>query len=269
MPLKTIGHHERFVMRLMLVPVCCVIAAFLFSAGCLNLSGVPRASTMTTVPTSEPTPLPAQAPVSLPALPVTITSPYKTIPSPYTTPAYPRPVTTYPQQPYRTSDHTASPLTGPEPSDPAAITFRHYSDQNFAVEYPTAWKVTTTGYVRFESGSGRVIFSAEVNDFLPGFEGNFRLNPDITAVQDLVSREFPAYNAKNIIYGYQNTVVNGVPATVYSIRLPQGPVAYQRYMVVTLHHAYRFTFTSDPATFDTTAPLRDYMFSTLTLHDQT
>ena len=122
--------------------------------------------------------------------------------------------------------------------------------------------------MRFTSASGRVTFTAEVNDFPSGLAGNYRLNPDISAVQDMVSHEFPRYTANNIISDYQNTMVNGIPATVYSVRLPDASLSYTRYILVTLHHTYQFTFTADTATFDEIAPLRNYLFGTLTVSDQ-
>jgi hypothetical protein len=265
---KTIGLQVVTGMReMMMVFSCCVVAAALFCTGCTNPSGFPGMNVVTAEPTNEPGPLPTMAPLSTPVLPVTTQATYHTI-IPPGTPAYISTVTQYPQPVYHSPSYPVTPPSGPEPSDPASIVFLHYSDQNFAVDYPSSWNITRAGNVGFRSASGRVEFIAEISDFLPGYEGNIRLNPDIAGVQEMVTREFPGYNAQNIIYNYQNTVINGVPATEYSVRIPDGPVAYRRYLFVTLHHGYQFTFTSDPATFDEEAPLREYMFGTLVLHDQ-
>jgi hypothetical protein len=253
-------------MRSLPVLSCCMVAAILFCAGCAGPSGIPSLNGVTPTPTNEPAPLPSLPPVSLQALPITAATPYATISLVHTPPVYTPAVTPYPQPSYRTSGYTAVSSTALEPYDPQSIVFRHYSDQNFAIDYPSTWTFTQVGYLRFTSESGKVMFNAEVSDFLPGYAGNVRLNPDIAAAQDLVSREFPGYDAKNIIYDYQNTMVNGVPVTMYSVRTSS--VAYRRYLFVTLSHAYQFTFISDPATFDRAAPLREYMFGTLTLHDQ-
>jgi hypothetical protein len=243
-----------------------MVAAILFCAGCAGPSGIPAPNGVTPAPTNEPTPLPSLAPGYLPATPATAATQYVTILPAYTTSIYTSTVTPYPQQAYHTSGYTAVPSAGLERYDPQSIVFRHYSDQNFAIDYPSTWTFTRGGYLRFTSESGKVMFNAEVRDILPGYAGNVRLNPDIAAVQDLVSHEFPGYDARNIIYDYQNSMVNGVPVTMYSVRT--SGVAYRRYLFVTLSHAYQFTFMSDPATFERAAPLREYMFGTLTLHDQ-
>jgi hypothetical protein len=99
---------------------------------------------------------------------------------------------------------TATSDAVPEPSNPADFVFQHYSDQNFGIDYPASWKVTRSGTVQFTSPSGRIAFTAEVSDFLPGFTGAYRLNPDISAVQTIVSREFPGYDPHNIIGDYQS-----------------------------------------------------------------
>ena len=178
----------------------------------------------------------------------------------YTPPAY---VT-----PYQTPGSAPVPPAVAEPSNPADIVFTRYTDPYFGIDYPSAWKVTQSSHVTFTSASGRVTFTAEVDNFPSGLSGNYRLNPDISAIQDLVSREFPGYAPANIIANYQTTMLNGVPATIYSVRIPDGSVAYTRYMFVTVRHAYRFTFIADSATFDELAPPRNYMFGTLTLNDQ-
>ena len=147
------------------------------------------------------------------------------------------------------------------------IVFRRYSDQNFGIDYPSTWTMTRGSYVQFSSPDGRLAFTAEVNTFLPGFTGDFRLNPDISFVQDAVSHEFPRYDPRNIVYDYRNSMLRSVPVTIYSVRLPDGSVSYTRYIMVTLHHVYQFTFSSDSATFDQAAQLRDYMFSTLSVSD--
>jgi hypothetical protein len=85
---------------------------------------------------------------------------------------------------------------------------------------------------------------------------------------DLVAREFPAYDSRNIIYDYKSTVVNGIPATVYPVRLPDGSVSCQRYIFVTLQHTFQFTFAADTTTFDALARLQEFMFNTLRLNDQ-
>lgn len=258
----------------------CMMFCLLVCAGCLGLSSNPGSSAaVTTPPTNEPAPLPTQVPAYMPQ-PVATTLPYETRPAPSITRAYstvrvtPYPTRTY-MLPYQRSSYLPfgagfpeSVSNSPEPSDPSAITFSHYTDPYFSVDYPSAWNVTKPGYVLFTSGSGRVVLAAEVYNFLPGFSGDYSLNPQITAVQDLVAREFPAYDSRNIIYDYGSTVVNGIPATVYSVRLPDGSVSYQRYIFVTLQHTYQFTFASDTTSFNTLARLREYMFNTLRLNDQ-
>ncbi len=199
---------------------------------------------MTPLPTNEPTPLPTLA--TVPSTPVPT---YATIPLTYGTPVYPvytlpSYVTPYqtPYAPYRQPGYTPSQYAVPEPSNPADIAFQHYSDSNFGIDYPATWKVSRTGNVQLTSASGRVSFTAEIGDFLPGLAGNYRLNPDISAVQNIVSREFPGYDPHNIISNYQSTTVRGVPATIYTVNIPRGSESYTRYILVTLHHAYWFTF---------------------------
>jgi len=256
-----------------------MMICLLLCTGCLGPSGTPGGSAaVTTLPTNEPTPIPTQAPAYIPQ-PVATTIPYVTPSLPYLAPTYATvrvtPYQTRAYMPYQRSSYlpygagfSVSASDPTEPADPSAITFSHYTDPFFSVDYPSTWNITKPGYVFFTSGSRRVVLTAEVNNFLPGFSGDYQLNPQITAVQDLVSREFPAYDSRNIIYDYKNTVVNGIPATIYSVRLPGGSVSYQRYIFVTLRHTYQFTFASDAVTFDATARLRDYMFGTLRLNDQ-
>ncbi len=251
-------------MRLILA-VSCILIAVLIGASCLGLSGL--TGTSPPVPTSEPTPGPTLVPVSFPPSPVVTALPYEAVRPSYRTPVYTPPATTYPPLVYQTSASPIPTQAGPEPSDPAAITFLHYSDPNFAVDYPSTWKLTRPGYVRFTSGSGRVWFTAEVDDFLPAYQGQVRLNPDISAVQDMVSREFPGYDARYIMYDYRNTMMGAFPVTMYSVRLP-GQIAYRRYLFVTSRHGYRFTFTSDSVLSDELAPLREFMFGSLVIHDQ-
>lgn len=256
------------------------LASLILTAGCLNPAGSP-AGAATTLPTNEPTPLPTQAPGSLPMPVVSTSLPYETIPVTQsiplvTPPTYVTPYQNTVYQPNGQNGYTPGQATGsesssqaiPEPSNPADIVFKHYSDQNFGVDYPSDWTVTQTGYVKFTSASGRVTFTAVVNDFISGLAGNYRLNPDISAIQDIVSREFPRYAAGDVISNYENAMVNGVPATEYSVTLPDGSVSYTRYILVTLHHTYQFTFAADTATFNQVVPLRNYLFSTFTVSDQ-
>jgi len=234
-----------------------------------------------TTPTNEPTPLTGQEPALtfVPVVPgptdvVTTHPPYPAGTFPAFTPAV-TPYATREYIPVRSTSYLPYGAGFPlyrsnitEPSDPSAITFLYYADPFFSIEYPSTWNVTKQGFVLFRSGSGRAVLAAEVTNFLPGFSGDYHLNTEISAVQDLVSREFPAYDSRNIIYDYKNTNVNGIPAAIYSVRLPDGSVAYQRYIFVTLQHTYRFTFAADATTFDALARVREYQFSTLRLNDQ-
>jgi hypothetical protein len=281
-----------------------VLTCLFITAGCLNPSGSSPGGVVTTLPTNEPTPLttivtapPSPSPTPYETIPVTYSNPVYPVytPTAYVTPYQTRYVpyrqpTYSPNQmpgysPYQQTGYIPSRSTGyrppgllpgytssqyavPEPSNPADLVFQHYSDQNFGIDYPTTWKVSRSGFVELTSASGRVSFTAEVSDFLPGLAGNFRLNPDISAVQNILSHEFPAYDPHNLISNYQSTTIRGIPATIYSVNVPDGSEAYTRYIMVTLHHAYWFTFSSDPATFNQVGPLRDYMFNTLTIADQ-
>jgi hypothetical protein len=265
-----------------------VFACIILIAGCTSPGSLSPGSAGN-IPTNEPTPLPTQG--TAPLVPP-VATPYTTIPATYATPvnpvytppAYATPYLT-PGYPYQRTGYIPSQISGyrppgvspgytpvppsvPEPSNPADIVFQHYSDQYFGIDYPTAWKVSQSNYVRFTSASGRATFTAQVDNFPSGLSGNYRLNPDISAVQDLVSREFPGYAPGNIISDYHTTTLNGVPATIYTVRIPDGTVAYTRYMLVTVRHAYQFTFMADTATFDEVTPLRNYMFGTLTVNDQ-
>jgi len=284
-----------------------VVAWFLILPGCTSPTASPMGEVVTTIPTNEPTPLPTASvpaaqpytPQNVPATPVCTTAPAPYITpliTPYSTPVYPVYTPVYqPDRPpvypgyipvsspymtpayisgqpgpvpaYRVPGSTPYPTSGPASLIPADIVFRQYSDQYFGIDYPSSWTVTRTSYVQFSSPDGRIAFTAEVSTFLPGFSGDFRLNPDISFVQDGVSHEFPQYDARNIIYNYQTSTIKSVPVTIYSVGLPDGSVSYTRYVMVTLRHVYQFTFSSDTATFDQAAQLRNYMFSTLSLAD--
>jgi hypothetical protein len=273
-----------------------IFACLIFIAGCTNPGSFSPGSAGN-IPTNEPTPLPT--PGTAPLVPPSAT-PYATVPVTYATPVSPvytqptyttpyptpgNPSYSQPSYPYQRTGYIPSRISGyrppglspgytpvppavPEPSNPADIVFQHYSDQYFGIDYPSAWKFSQSNYVQFTSASGRVTFTAEVDNFPSGLSGNYRLNPDISAVQDLVSREFPGYAPGNIISDYHTTTLNGVPAAIYTVRIPDGTVAYTRYMLVTVRHAYRFTFMADTATFDEVTQLRNYMFGTLTVNDQ-
>ena len=253
-------------MRWILLPACCLMIAILSGTGCVTPAGIPGQGG-TLQPTSEPTNEPTLLPTQVSIAPAATFIPYETIPAVPVTPVYTRttPVTPFQQPGYRAYGSPVPGQAGPEVTDPARISFRHYADQNFAVDYPANWTVTGTGNVQFRSASGQIVFTAQVSDLLPGLVGNVRLNPDIAAIKDIVSREFPGYSADAIVADYQNLEINGVPATAYSVRA--GPVAYRRYIIVSLHHVYWITFSTDPALFDTSASLRQYMFGTLAIYD--
>ena len=274
-------------------------AALVMSAGCT--AGVPGNPTGPAIPTNEPTAIPTIPPVATPpAQPYATPVPVYTVPptpyvTPYTTPYYPGNTPGYvPYRPqvypgympgysnqvpgyggslpgyapvYQSPGYPPPVTINPAYANPAELAFLSYSDQNFGIQYPSDWNVGRTSYVQFSSPDGRIAFTAEVNNFLPGLAGVYRLNPDISSVQTSVSHEFPRYSAQNIIYNYQTSQIKSIPVTIYSVRLPDGSVSYTRYVMVTLQHVYQFTFSADTATFDQVAALRNYMFNSLTIAD--
>ena len=229
-----------------------VLVLLVLASGCASPSAVSPSQLPAIAPTSEPTPLSTsivQTPVAA-APPLTVGPVYQTmVPS--------KPVTT----------PTALPTTINEPTDTSAITFLHYSDPTFSVDYPSTWTVKQGISIRFTSASKRITFTAFVSDFLPGYSGDVRINPDFNWVIDRVSMEYPGYTARNLVYDYSQTFKDSIPVLEYSVRLPDGSNSYTRYTMVTVRHAYEFTFSADTPTFENNTQLRNYMYNTLVIHD--
>ena len=231
-----------------------IVVSLLLCMGCTNPQGLPLQPEQTTLPTNEPTPLP-QTTIQLPTETITPTqliAPEHTVTQTVQTPII----------------LTPTPVI--EPTDISEITFLRYSDPDFLVAYPSTWTVEPGDPVVFTSATKKITFTASVYDFLlgySGYSGGVKMNPDISWVMNRVSLEYPQYNARNLIYDYSQMYKGDIPVVIYSIRLPDGSRSYTRYVLVTVRHAYEFTFSADNATFSEYAQLRDYMFNSLVIHD--
>ena len=230
-----------------------IFSFFLLVAGCVSPAGSFPGGAVTTPPTSEPTPLattshpvPAYVPAS------DIQQEYVTVATLPVTPIqayYPLVTVTLP------ADYTRN------------VSYRHYSNPVFAIEYPSTWTIEQGTTTRFTSPDKKVVFSATVQDFIAGYAGNFRLNTDYSWVLNRVSSEYPRFDPHNLVYDYSVTTRNSIPMATYFVKLPDGSRSYARYVLVSVRHGYEFTFSADSADFENTTRIRNDMIDSLVIED--
>ena len=185
-----------------------------------------------------------------------------------------------------------------DPTDPSNISFLHYSDGNFSVEYPQRWSITNASYsapacsaqssgcsvstitisgtfygdlngiiTRFTSADKKLVFEAYASDYHYPMTGNYRLVPGRGWAEYEINVNHRNYASDAIMADFSSTRTGNGMTGIYFVNVPGGSLSYTRYTIVTLHHVYQFTFSSDTATFNRYAALRDTMAGTIAVSD--
>ena len=215
----------------------CIVSIFV--AGCTS-------ETAETVPTATPT-------TSIPTtvVPTTLITPELT------------------EIPTITPNATTSPSVLPtlspkaDPTDLSEITFSHYSDSDFSLDYPSTWNITKSTFtlyncnsveanrcyqnetktigpfffnedpslkkvvriVTFSSADGNQKITAFTSDFLDNLNGNFILNPDLKWTQYQVTTNYPDIGA-TAIGNYKYAKSGNTMYSIFTMTAPPGSVEY-------------------------------------------
>ncbi|WP_321506813.1 hypothetical protein [uncultured Methanoregula sp.] len=158
---------------------------------------------------------------------------------------------------------TATPTAQPDPMDVSQVRFVRYSDNDFSLEYPSAWTVTNSTYaanscvssavkrcyqkeiktigpfdfnddsrlkkisriITFTSADHRQKVVAFTSDFLDNTNGNYVLNPSIEWCKDLVTANFVDVPG-SAVGDYQYSQSGSTMTSVYTVTMPKGSAAY-------------------------------------------
>ena len=216
-------------------------------------------------------------PVPAPALPAVTTS---TI-----IPAAPAIITTTTVIPITTL------LPERDPTDVSEITFLHYSDGDFSVDYPSTWTIATSDYTPFPVGPFRLYDDPRLNKpyriititspdatkkfvaLTQDFEraGIFVLNPTIDWGKAMFGRDYPNLDPANYLGNYKYFSGGNTMASTYDVTLPQGagyyPSAYSVKTMITTRRVYNFGFFTDTENFMNYRNLKDRIFSSVKISD--
>ena len=183
----------------------CIV--FIFAAGCTQTTkSVPTPVPTTVIPTTVVTPKITEIPTITPNV-TTISTMIAII--------------------------NATPKGIADPTDVSQIQFKHYSDNDFSLDYPTSWNVSNSTFILYNCDSveanrcyqtetktiGPFVFSEDndlkkavrivtftsadstqkivafISDFLDGKNGNFILNPDLNWAHQRVTNIYPDIGA--------------------------------------------------------------------------
>jgi hypothetical protein len=249
-----------------------LILAVIFSAGCIN-------------PAAQAPPAPAPAfttPIPVPAVPVatvpvvTTSSVISTIP----------PVT---QTQTFVPKTTLTPRA--DPVDVSEITFLHYSDGDFSMDYPSTWTPVTsysTPYpigpfflfddprlnppyrvVTFTSPDSTKKIVALTQDFERA--GIYVLNPTIDWGKAMFERNYPDLSPANYLGNYKYFSGGNTMASSYDVLLPKGsgyyPSAYSVKTVITVRRVHNFGFFTDTENFQKYQNLKEKIFASIKIND--
>ena len=183
-----------------------------------------------------------------------------------------------------------TPQATPEPVPPtetnvSKITFSHYTDLDFSLDYPSTWEMqeSTADYATkkisggdiFEESVRVVAFVSEDNttklvatiyDFKS--PGNRISSPDIEWCRNRVASRFPDVNGANAVINYKFFEDDGRnPTVTYDVILPKSsnwyPYAYSERVVITFHHEYIFDFIAERGDSEAYKNVKDVMFSSI------
>jgi len=242
-----------------------LVTAVIFTAGCTN-QPEPEVSVPSTISTT-PVPTTASPPVTIATI-IPTTSPEVT--------------TTLAVIPTET--------TLPPPADPidvSQIAFEFYYDNDFNVEYPSAWIIETPldtpypvgpfyvyndphfktpyRFVTMTSPDHTKKFVALIKDFQRA--GTFTLNPTIERYREMFQRDYRNLSAANYLGNYKFFASGTGMAASYDVTLPEGtkyyPSAYTIKTVVSQRREYNFGFFTDTENFSKYRNLKEIMISSV------
>jgi hypothetical protein len=243
-----------------------LILAAIFSAGCTNPAPVP------------PAPAPVfTTPVPTPAVPVVTT--ISLVP---TTP----PVT---QAPTIVPKTTLIPRA--DPADVSEITFLHYSDGDFSMDYPSTWTLATSYSTPYPIGPFYLVDDPRLNPpyrvvtftspdstkkivaLTQDFEraGIYVLNPTIDWGKAMFERNYPDLSPANYLGNYKYFSGGNTMASSYDVLLPRGsgyyPSAYSVKTVITVRRVHNFGFFTDTENFQKYQNLKERIFASIKITD--
>jgi hypothetical protein len=178
-----------------------------------------------------------------------------------------------------------------DPTDISKITFLHYSDGDFSMDYPSTWTITTsdrtphpvgpfylyddprlsTPYrvVTFTSPDKTKKFVALNQDFSQA--GRFVLNPTIDWAKAMFEKNYPDLSPLNYLGNYKYFSSGNTMASTYDVTLPKGsryyPSAYSVKTIITTRHVYNFGFFTDTENFTTYQNLKERILSSITTNN--
>ena len=238
-----------------------LLAVVIFAAGCIHQT----------------------TPAAVPAPTFTTLIPITTVSSGITNPIIPT-ITTVIPTPSLVPVKTLIPK---DPTDVSQITFLHYSDGDFSMDYPSTWTIATSAYTPYPVGPFHLYDDPRLNKpyrivtftspdttkkivaLSQDFEraGIFSLNPTFDWAQALFTRDYPDLSPANYLGNYKYFSGGNTMASTYDVTLPRGsgynPSAYSVKTMITTRHVYNFGFFTDTYNFTSYSNLKERIFSSI------
>ena len=125
--------------------------------------------------------------------------------------------------------------------------------------------------VTFTSADGTLKFVSFTSDFLDTVTGKGRYNSSVEWVRNEFDMRYPDLSASSYVTNMKFFRSGNVMISTFDVILPEGtsyyPSAYTEESVITLHRMYAFAFTTDTNNFDRYRNLKDWMISSIKVHD--
>jgi hypothetical protein len=178
-----------------------------------------------------------------------------------------------------------------DPTDISKITFLHYSDGDFSMDYPSTWTITPSDHtpypvgpfylyddprlnapyrvVTFTSPDKTKKFVALTQDFSQA--GRFVLNPTLDWAKAMFEKNYPDLSPLNYLGNYKYFSSGNTMASTYDVTLPKGsryyPSAYSIKTIITTRHVYNFGFFTDTENFTAYQNLKERILSSITTNN--
>jgi len=219
-----------------------LLVAVLITAGCTSEKpNVVAAPTITTIQTTIPTTIPTTIQTTIPTI----------------TPNVTKMITVTP---------TVKPTVITDVTDVNSIRFTRWSGELISMDIPNTWTVDKTGYYSTTFSPPSKAVTYKISQFGLG-SGNWEINRGNQWYYDLVSAEFPKYDARSITGVTIEKSIAGVDskhAAKYTVTTPE--VKLFRYIAAKGNVGYEFELMStSPSKFDAYENLGEYMTNTITI----
>jgi hypothetical protein len=226
--------------------------------------------------------IPAQ---TTPISTIIVTPVFTTVPT-----AIPTPTTVF------TSEDQINKTDNPEPIPTAEmnisnITFSHYSDTDFSLNYPLTWEIkkTTTEFsnnqingrdvikqpgrkIEFVGKDNKTRLEATTYDFIS--PGAFVISRDFNWARDSVTAQFPDVNGATAVINnnFFKDDRNNMVAT-FDVILPKSslsyPYSYSEKAIITFRHDYSFKLIAERGNIEEYKNLKEAIFTSIVTNDAT